>query len=373
MRWRLLILVLVLFFLVHAEEKWEREFVPPDAVCRDDVSTSSSPPPTCSHSNFALLEDAGTEGERHCDLIGEHVYFHGIFDFARPSSVPLLVNQVCRALTMCISKDKFRLVLHLLGGKCTSDYEAAADFLRSLGITFTVWTGEFDTKSSQRARLVSLRDLQERDRKTSDWVLQVDADEMPVFHPNSLSSLLQKLQRDDDCDAVYGRLSERVTADGKLANITLGTRLDQQFPLLCNVKERVEQAQSRKLVLYRASYRAGIGNHRLVCEAGGGSEQQGLQKCSAIFSKRADFRQLHPAVGVLPRKCNFGDLLDIEHFKYTWGLQGYLAERIRVFRQNKISWHSESEAVLRHVQMHGGICVSCPDLRCFNETSDRLK
>ena len=349
--------------------------MPHDAAqvaCLDGANLS--PPPACSQSNFALLEDAGLEGERHCDLIGEHVYFHGIFDFARPSSVPLLVNQVCRALTLCISKDKFRLVLHLLGGKCTSDFQAASGFLRSLGISYTVWTGEFDTKTSQRARLVSLRDLQERDRKTSNWVLQVDADEMPVFHPNSLSSLLQKLQHEhDECDAVYGHLSERVTADGKLVNITFGTRLDLQFPLLCNVKERVEQAQSRKLVLYRASYRAGIGNHRLVCEAGGGSEQQGLQKCAAIFAKRADFRQLHPVVGVLPRKCNFGDLLDIEHFKYTWGLQGYLTERIRVFRQNKISWHSESEAVLRHVQKHGGICVSCPDLLCRNETSNRLK
>ena len=349
---------------------------------------------------FGLESEAKTpEHESRCEMVRDHVVFHAIFDFERPSSLPLLVNQVCRALRLCIAESNFRVVLHLerkrvmskkrpgkilISKRCAADYHAAREFLTSLGISFTVWTGEFDTVSSQRARLVALRDLELTGHDTTRWVLQVDADEMPVFWPTSLSDILHQLQAKastDGCDAVYGYLSERVSRDGTLRNISLSSTsfLDTQFPLLCNVKENVEKAQNRKLVLYRASFRAGIGNHRLICERKNSnsvsSTSSEVAACRKILEKRSDFVQLHPTIGsILPRRCDKSrdkiPTLDIEHFKYTWGLEAYLEKRVRVFRKNKLAWHSESSAVLNHMGKNGGkICVTCRELRCRNVTS----
>jgi len=221
---------------------------------------------------------------------------------------------------------------------------------------------------------VALRDLKVQD--TSSWILQVDADEFPIFYPNSLSDILHRLQtrsHSEGCDAVYGYLSERVQSDGTLVNISLSLPLQEQFPLLCNVKESVEKAQNRKLVLYRAAFRAGIGNHRLICERKHRSIKVGeMESCKKIIRKRLDFVSMHPPVLSLPRKCDETldkiPMLDIEHFKYTWGLEEYLQERIRVFRKNKIAWHGESSAVIQHVEKYGGICVACPELKCRNAT-----
>ena len=327
--------------------------------------------------------EEGDYGGKHCDMIRDHVFFHAIFDFQRPSSTPLFLNHICRALALCIPASHFRILLHVntraSKGQvpvCGPDYAAAVMLLQRLKIPYTTWTGEFDTISSQRARLVALRDLQES--ATSNWILQVDADEMPVFGSASagLSDLFQKLQASArNCDVVYGHLSERVSRDGKFINISLATPLDAQFPLICNVKEKVERAQSRKLVLYRASYRAGIGNHRLICEQKSGKDYAAqMGGCAKIFAKRADLRSFHPPVAKLPQMCDFSrdkiPLLDIEHYKYTWGLQQYLRERIDVFKKNKIAWHSESTAVLNHIKDHGGgLCVTCKEIACRNVSS----
>ena len=358
-----------------------------------------SPPLSCSLTSFHSTSSVHSQDPTECDMVRHHIYFHAIFDFRRPSSLALTLNQVCRALELCIAAANFRVVLHLerkrlkgalgkpsnrFSRKCGPDYLVVRDFLLASGIPFTVWTGEFDTISSQRARMVALRDLQPQNPQSNhDWILQVDADEMPVFYPTSLSYLMHRLQsrsHADGCDAVYGYLSERVTGDGKLVNITLGESLESKFPLLCNVKEGVEKAENRKLVLYRASFRAGIGNHRLICErkmrptrplsATAGE----MENCRQIMEKRTDFRLMHPRVASLPRKCDDAHApeiatLSIEHFKYTWGLQDYLQERIRVFKKKKLAWHSESSAVLSHLSRHSGICVSCPQLKCKNVTS----
>lgn len=368
--------------------------------CQDDAQHEmhASPVPalSCASTVFGRRESESgmaeqERGGNHCDMIRDDVYFHAIFDFQRPSSTPLFLNHICRALSLCIVAPNFRIILHLSsdahsnsGGRvCGPGYLSAAAFLRELSIPYTSWTGEFDTMSSQRARLVVLRDLQQS--ATSRWILQVDADEMPVFGSpptRGLSDMFEALQSRGGCDVVYGRLSERVPIDGRFINISLATALDSQFPLICNVKERVEKAQSRKLVLYRAAYRAGIGNHRLICEqqaggnagSNGGTQDAKMATCRKIFAKRADLRALHPVVTKLPRRCDQRHdkipYLDIEHYKYTWGLEAYLQERVKVFKKNKISWHSESTAVLNHVKEHGGaLCVACKEMGCRNVSS----
>ena len=360
-------------------------------ICHDYGSRKDlAPALSCASTVFGARE-SGVEGERggkHCDMIRDDVFFHAIFDFQRPSSTPLFLNHICRALSLCISAPNFRIILHLSTNShssgseervCGPSYLSAASFLRDMSIPYTSWTGEFDTMTSQRARLVVLRDLHQS--TTSRWILQVDADEMPVFGSpptRGLSGIFDTLQARGGCDVVYGHLSERVPRDGRFINISLSTSLDSQFPLICNVKERVEKAQSRKLVLYRAAYRAGIGNHRLICEQQsgnrGGTQDAQMTACRKIFTKRADLRALHPVVTKLPQRCDLRHdkipYLDIEHYKYTWGLEAYLQERVKVFKKNKITWHSESTAVLHHIKEHrGALCVTCQELGCRNVTS----
>jgi len=387
----------------------------------------------------------GSGGSSGSTFLRDHVYFHAIFDFKRPSSLSLFLHQVCRAQhAFCIDKSHFRVVLHLAESvSCSSDegkmYAQAASFLSRTGLFFNTWRGVFDTMSSQDARLLSLRGLGDRydfvhnmytnSTSSSDWIMQVDADEFPIWQTytprssrkrdappasasasSSLLGLLLLRISSSNCDVVYGHLRDRLPVDGSLLNLTLPERkplASSSMPLLCRVKDMIEGAQSRKVLLYRADYRPGVGNHRVICEGDNAKrkkrskgktsssttaattttttadEEAAIASCRAVINKKKIMRELHPPMNKIPNKCLVGKI-DVEHFKYTWGIQDYLRERVRTFKERKIPWHVESSSLLMHLNKNnpknngssssssssqrdeqgGAFCVTCSELQC---------
>ena len=275
------------------------------------------------------------------------VYFHGIFDFQRPSALSLFTLQICRALTLCFQKENFRVVLHV-PETSNNHYELAASFLRELSISYSIWKGTFDTVALQRVRLESLKFVNSSDKV----IFQVDADEFPYFPTSDLSSVLSTLTSSEPeaCDAIYGFLSERLPANGDLVNITLRPSLSTQLPLICDLKQSLEGAAHRKIIFYRALFRPSVGNHRLICE-----EKSSLSACHAMLSKSSKLMQdNHPAVHKLPRRCKSQVKIHIDHYKYTWGIERYLETRVRNFKRAGLPWHSESTAVLESLKLTGG-------------------
>ncbi len=166
------------------------------------------------------------------------------------------------------------------------------------------------------------------------------------------------------CDMIFGLLRERVSQNGELVNISSSATLYDQFPLVCDVKSAVEGAQSKKLFLYRASFRPAVGNHRLICE-----RKRDLQSCRESIDENSHSKYFHPPVNILPRECS--SFINIDHFKYTWGVKEYLEKRVSVFQKQGLWWHSESTAVLNHLKDNNGkLCVNCKALQCKNVSDE---
>ena len=209
-------------------------------------------------------------------------YFHSIFDFQRPSGFTLFVNQICRSLLLCIPPQNFRIVLHSSVSKFTHDHNRAFGFLKQYSVPYFVWTGTFDTIVSRTIRLIALRKVDQ----PSMAILQLHADEFPVFDAPTFRHMVRHLLRNPDsveeedkiCDIFFGKLYERLPESGSMVNISLpqdggGEGEDRSlfylnsksFPYSCEIKGSVEHAQTRKLILYRALYRPAVGNHNVMC------------------------------------------------------------------------------------------------------------
>ncbi len=71
------------------------------SIGRSQLMCPSSPP--------ALHSDGNNN---HCTEYFTNIFFHGVFDMTRFSSVPLLYHQVCQHLSLCIPKENFRIIIH---------------------------------------------------------------------------------------------------------------------------------------------------------------------------------------------------------------------------------------------------------------------
>jgi hypothetical protein len=291
----------------------------------------------------------------------EEIYFHSILDFHRPSSIALLKYQICQADLLCIPKSNFRIILHLPKDATALSriwFREARLYLLAKSIHYIVWTDEFTSASSQRARKSVLKDL---NYSQNAVIVQLDADEFfarPAVDLISRARLILTGQ----CDYYHGVLEERLPIDGALLNISLLTPLRHQFPLVCRVKDSVERAATRKVVLYRASFRPDVGNHDLLCgrrvlssSCRAFLRDSGMEESSLHADKLNSLR---------PVRCP-GDLISIDHYKYIDGVQSYLTRRVSAFLRAGIPWHRESSQVLRYLQLHNNsICTSCPDVNC---------
>lgn len=308
------------------------------------------------------------------DFNYQQLYFHSVFDFQRPSSLSLFTLQICRALQLCIAKSNFRVVLHISDISSTITI-VATKWLIEMGIPFITWSGVFNTLTLQKIRLESLQGLNRSDQV----IYQVDADEFPIFTDDNISSMLQaltSLQSSNlySCDLIDGYLTERVPSSGEFINITVAEPLIQQLPLTCNIKQSIERAMYRKVIMYRALFRPSIGNHRLICE-----EKKSVHDCLNMFNKptsgknsASSLQQYHPHITRLPTHCSRQVRIEIDHYKYTWGVEKYLEKRVRTFKRAGLPWYRESTAVLENIKSSGGrICVECPSLQC-SKAVDRV-
>jgi len=321
--------------------------------------------PTC---NFHTIHTYPVEDQKMCVFAADQVYFHGIFDFQKSSAMALFVNQVCRALAVCIPPANFRLIFHTLLSPPQLLHQAS-HFLTSNGIhNVTIWDKPFDSVSASKMRLVSLADVHKKDQ----LILQVDADEFANF--DFLSFGIKKLlSRSNRCDYLMGTLRERVAENGHLINITLSDSrtpgvkatdlsIEAQFPWTCELKKEIEAAADRKLVLYRALYRPAIGNHRLMCQRPPGGK---FSECMRSFKNSSFLPPLSLEESTRrPAFCHWHlkhqKRMLIDHYKYTYGIIGYLRRRVQVFKEKKLEWWRESWAMLKYLHDHGNrVCVEC--------------
>lgn len=289
-------------------------------------------------------------------------------------------------LASCVLPHNFKIILHTVGA-IKSDFRTAARFLKQYDIRYTTWKSTFDSASAQFARLHVLEGV----NQTNQLILQADIDEFPdLTHLKSMAEIL--LKNNAPCDVFSGTLKDRMPKDGSLKNVSMGTDLKIQFPLQCEIKKFLEKAAHKKIVLYRASFRPEVGNHRLRCQRAFSVEQ--------CLEKKIRFEELYPHLTQTPRQCSsrmmpvlIGDSsksplfsapgsgqhsafghsnkkdeeysLPIDHYKYVWGLTSYLEERVRVFKSHRIRWYKESQQLLDHIQLNKGkICVECPEIQC---------
>jgi hypothetical protein len=315
------------------------------------------------------------------------VYFHAIFDLLRPSSLPLLAHQVCRAMAHCIAPQNFRVILHAADA-IVNDLSVAKKFLFDFGITPFLWRSVFLSSTSSYARLHALEGINASD----SLILQSDIDEFPDFsHLKVMVSSL--LAPDAPCDVFTGVLHERLARSGDLINITLGTPLGATFPLRCDIKKSMQKDRMKKIVMYRASFRPDMGNHRMRCQ-----RAFSVEECNRKASR---YSHMYPRMTHLPRQCesrtlpvlvgdssksllfrshsvgqksSFGDAdinqkplyaLPIDHYKFVWGLESYLSRRVKNSRALNVSWYREFQQLLHYLDhQDGSVCLDCGDVHC---------
>jgi hypothetical protein len=315
------------------------------------------------------------------------VYFHAIFDLLRPSSLPLLAHQVCRAMAHCIAPQNFRVILHAADA-ISNDLAVAKSFLFDNGITPYLWRAAFLSSTASYVRLHALEGINASD----SLILQSDIDEFPDF--SHLKVMVHSLLAPDaPCDVFTGVLHERLTRSGDLINITLGTPLGSTFPLRCDIKKSLQKDRMKKVVMYRASFRPELGNHRMRCQ-----RAFSVEEC---HRKASRYSHLYPRMPHLPRQCesrtlpvlvgdpsksllfrshsvgqksSFGDTdinqkplfaLPIDHYKFVWGLEGYLSRRVQNSRAFNVSWYREFQQLLHYLEhKEGSVCLDCGDVHC---------
>ena len=101
--------------------------------------------------NWHTVHKFPVEDRAECLPSANHLYFHSIFDFQKESAMALFVNQVCRALSVCVPPSNFRLIIHTV--KSPEPLLAQADqFLAQYGIGAMKWDTPFDTILANKKR-----------------------------------------------------------------------------------------------------------------------------------------------------------------------------------------------------------------------------
>jgi hypothetical protein len=142
----------------------------------------------------------------------------------------------------------------------------------------------------------------------------VDIDEFPSFNEVNLTRMVEVLTGRYRVDVAYGYLEDRLPADGWLTNLTLSSNLDRDYPLVCPLKQTLERAASRKVVLYRALFRPAVGNHQIVC----GDARSNVSSCVRKL-KQHSMNDYFPLVERVPYKFPIKNRIRIDHYKFTWG------------------------------------------------------
>jgi hypothetical protein len=90
--------------------------------------------------------------------------------------------------------------------------------------------------------------------KEDTIIYQTDIDEIP--DPHEFMMALTELNS-GKCDAIWGTWRDRVTSNGKISTIKVenSMRLEDQFPLRCQISSNIVHGMTKKTIAYRGIFR----------------------------------------------------------------------------------------------------------------------
>lgn len=303
-----------------------------------------------------------------------------------------MVYRICEAFQKCILRENFKITLHSKEKEFKSglnNYLKSIMFLKELRVPYTEWTGSFDPSAKMRHSFTEFKGITSRD----SIVYHTDLDEIP--DSRSFGRALEELDR-GECDAILGFWRDRVEENGKLNKVDISSSsksLHEQFPLRCHISENfVGGGMTKKTLAYRANLRVDGGQHQVWCSKLGKKElkdnldmyKMHLEKskgyspheeefyrgkyeqtCIDHIEDRSkedlkDYIMSHlPYNTITPRYCKTSVLID--HFKFIDGLRKYLYDRMKTYKQKKLTWWRDSARFLRFIRLHKGICTNYND------------
>lgn len=143
----------------------------------------------------------------------------------------------------------------------------ANSLLQQAGLPFAkvyLWQGVFDLQSKHQVK----HSLLSRARVPLDaFIMSADVDEF--FWLNKAASIDRTIQahtlaltlQKQNIDTAYGYFIDRLAPGGQIKRLQLNESIWLQFPLHCNVVERVAGGLASKIMLHRGSVRTNAGNH----------------------------------------------------------------------------------------------------------------
>ncbi len=134
-----------------------------------------------------------------------------------------------------------------------------------------------------------------------------------------------------------GKLIDRLASDCKLRAISPGgtTSPFQEYPIEADVTSQLLRANTGKMVVYRACYRAEAGIH--------------VMNTQCNLCADPPFCAIEE-VGKPPlvEYSYFPTTLKVHHFKWRENALEKLTERFHVYKERNIKWFIESERFIKH-------------------------
>jgi tetratricopeptide (TPR) repeat protein len=163
------------------------------------------------------------------------------------------------------------------------------------------------------------------------WIMHTDLDELHEY-PAPIHQIIAAA-REKQINAIYGRLVDRVAADGSMPPVQAEPPLWQQFPVECDLTRRITKGMTRKVMMARFSVLVNAGHHDALNEPPG----------AVPIGTEQDYRVAH-------FKWH-GDVIN----RMRWGLQRPNAHPC---------WKRETRGLLAWLDSRGGrIDLSEPGLR----------
>ncbi|KAI3425963.1 hypothetical protein D9Q98_007933 [Chlorella vulgaris] len=167
---------------------------------------------------------------------------------------------------------RFLVLLHHTPGKYSrKGLEDAMGICSGYAVECRVWEGQYSSEEHMVQQLSMLNDYVS---DPTDWVVAADVDEFQdwggVFIKDRIAEVAESFY--PSATYVTGRLVDRVAADGVLAAVQqpMGDSgahvqsLFSQFPLTCDVANKLYKGWDTKVVAFRAHFRTSRGSQHLI-------------------------------------------------------------------------------------------------------------
>lgn len=148
------------------------------------------------------------------------------------------------------------------------------------------------------------------------WVIPADLDEFYQY-PETLPHLMSG-------DYCSGQFVDRIAADGSLAAFNPNISIWQQYPLECDIADKLLQGWSSKVTFCRYNVSLDDGHHHCVDDT----------------------------------KVCLNDETRVHHFKWRNHITGILKQRIEEYKALGFVFFNESERVVNYLEHHGRFILS---------------